>query len=130
MESKSIDIEFTSLKHEFIRLINQLRIITCTGEHIKKNSNNHNFFIPRKYLTTSSKLRLNKVVVQEIVNNIIKTYISDLHDGWNFFDQPLNHKFKFISIVISSIMETILLFVDNIIINLRNQHLSKILVKI
>ena len=125
MESKTIDVNFDSLKHDFIRLTNQLRIISCTGEHINKNKKNHNFFIPRKYLTSSSKIRLNNVVVQEIVNNIIKIYVDDLHDGWNFFDQPLETKFKFIKITISSIMETILLFVDKIIKKLKNQHLSK-----
>ena len=45
-------------------------------------------------------------------------------DG-TFFDQPLETKFKFIKITISSIMETILLFVDKIIKKLKNQHLSK-----
>ena len=36
MESKTIDVNFDSLKHDFIRLTNQLRIISCTGEHIIK----------------------------------------------------------------------------------------------
>ena len=125
MESKSQSVDIDTLKKDFHMLMEHLRIISCTGEYIFNNKKKHNMVIPRKYLPSSDKFKLNKYVAQEIFNDIFKIYIQNLGEEWNFFAQPYKIKMAIINTSIDTIYDAIIQFIDKIVKTLQDQLLSK-----
>lgn len=125
MESKSQSVDIDALKRDFHMLMEHLRIISCTGEYIFNNKKKHNMVIPRKYLPSSDKFKLNKYVAQEIFNDIFKIYIQNLGEEWNFFAQPYKIKMAIINTSIDTIYDAIIQFIDKIVKTLQDQLLSK-----